>query len=85
MLDGREALAPIAGREVGGEAIEHLLRRREVPRRLEHEEAIGCGVEDMELAVDAHVVDTRVRPRVREEDETFLEPHRQAIGHGRRV
>ena len=43
MLDGREALAPIAGREVGGDAVEHLLRRREVPGRLEHEEPIGCG------------------------------------------
>jgi hypothetical protein len=83
--DAREALVLARRLEVDRNPVEDLLRRREVPGRLEDEEPVLGGPEDVQLPERADVVDARVRPCVRELDETLLEPHREAVRHGRRV
>ncbi len=85
MTDGGEALAPVRRREVGVDPVEHLLRRREVPGGLEHEQPIVRRPEHVQLAVRADVVEPGVRPRVGQEHEALVEPHGEAVGHGGRV
>ena len=80
MADGRQALRGVVRGEVAPDAVQHLLGRRQAPGRLDHEEAVGGGLEDVHLAVRADVVDTRVGPGVGQEDQSLVEPQGQAIG-----
>ncbi len=85
MTDGGEALAPVRRREIGVDPVEHLLRRREVPGGLEHEQPILRRPEHVQLPVRADVVEPGVRPRVGQEHEALVEPHGEAVRHGGRV
>ena len=67
--------------EVAFDHVEHLLRRRQVAGRLQHEQAVGRGLQDMQLAICADVVDAGVGARVREEDQTFVESKGEAVRH----
>ena len=81
VVDRGQALARRLA-EVAVDAVEHLLGRRQVAGRLEHEDPVGRGPEHVQLAVGADVVDAGVGAGVGEEDEALVEAQGEAVGHG---
>ena len=77
----RQALVVTRLVEVAFDHVEHLLRRRQVAGRLQDEQPVGCGLEDVQFAIRADVVDAGVGTRVRQEDQTFIESKGEAVRH----
>ena len=63
--------------------VEHLLGGGEVAGRLQHEGAVRPGVDHMELAVGADVVEPGVGSGVGDEEQGVGEARRKAVGHRR--
>ena len=83
VVDGGEALVLAGICQVLVDAVEHLLGGGEVAGGLQHEGAVGAGVDHVELAVVADVVEPGVGARVGHEDQGFVESQCEAIGHGK--
>ena len=82
VVHGGQALVVARPSEVALDAIEHLVRRRQVAGRLQHEQAVGRRPQHVQLAVGADVVDAGVGARVRQEQQPLVESQGKAIGHG---
>ena len=82
VVDRGQALAGPGVGQVLVDAVEHLLGGGQVARRLQHEDPVGVGLEEVHLAVRADVVDPGVGAGVAQEDESLVEADGQAVGHG---
>ncbi len=84
MGDRGQALLLAGMRQVLGDPVEHLLRRGQVARGLHHERAVGPGVDHVQLAVGADVVEAGIGAGVGDEDQGVFEAQGEAVGHRRR-
>ena len=80
-----ESVSAVGDGEIAVDAVEHLLRRREVAGGLDHECPVRRWLADVELPIDADVVDAGARASVGEEHDPVVEPDGQAVCHGRRL
>jgi hypothetical protein len=69
------------GFDINLNSIQHFLGGRQIARRLQDEHPICGGRHNMQFPVRADVVDTRIRARVGHENQSFVEPHCQAVSH----
>jgi hypothetical protein len=81
VVHGGERLVVARRGEVAVDAVEDLLRGREVPGGLDDEQAVVAGLHDVQLAVRRDVVDAGVGARVGQEDEPLVETQGEAVGH----
>ena len=66
-----------------GDELADRLAGCEIAGRHQRDDAVADPFVDRQLAERADVIDARVGPRVREEDEPFVEAHCYAVGHAR--
>jgi hypothetical protein len=76
-----QALAPVVGAQVAVDPSQHLVGGGQAAGGLHHEGAVRAGVDHVELAEGADVVDPRVGAGVGQEQQPGVEAEGEAVGH----